>query len=59
MREANRDAIRGVLVAHTRGQISRVETERALRLAGWQEASIKRLLDACAVNLKIKGETHE
>ena len=55
--EMQRDAIRGVLVAHSRGQIGRAETERALRLAGWQEASIKRLLDACAVNLRIDGQT--
>lgn len=54
----NSDAVRGAIVAYTRGQRSRSETERTLRMAGWQETSIKRLLEVAQHNLKIKGEAN-
>lgn len=55
----NQDAVRGVIVAYTRGQITRPEIERVLRLAGWQDASIKRLLEVTDHNLKIAGEVND
>jgi hypothetical protein len=50
--ELNQDAVRSVVVAYTRGQITRAEIERALHLAGWQPASITRLLDVADYNLR-------
>ena len=55
--EHNRDAVRGVVVAYTRGQVTRDQVERALRLAGWQASSIKRLLDVADYNLR-KDKLH-